>query len=125
MTGNVFTGETVITSPGANSFIRVMHMSFGWPLISALQEPHFPALQFQRTARSGACAACIRWTTSRTTMPGSDGTANSTNAPPVSSPRHTFIRMFVAAAGVSAVTRCPPRPQVRRSPPARSACPRR
>jgi hypothetical protein len=31
-----------------------MHMSFGVPLISAEHEPHLPALQFQRTARSGA-----------------------------------------------------------------------
>ena len=32
-----------------------MHMSFGLPLISAEHEPHLPALQFQRTARSLAC----------------------------------------------------------------------
>ena len=32
-----------------------MHISFGLPLISAEHEPHLPALQFQRTARSGAC----------------------------------------------------------------------
>jgi hypothetical protein len=37
--------------------MRVMHMSFGLPLISALHEPHFPALQFQRQARSLACVA--------------------------------------------------------------------
>ena len=35
--------------------MRVMHMSFGMPLISAEQEPHLPALQFQRQARSLAC----------------------------------------------------------------------
>ncbi len=29
-----------------------MHISFGMPLISAEHEPHLPALQFQRTARS-------------------------------------------------------------------------
>ena len=29
-----------------------MHISFGLPLISAEHEPHLPALQFQRTARS-------------------------------------------------------------------------
>ena len=28
--------------------MRVMHMSLGMPLISAEQEPHLPALQFQR-----------------------------------------------------------------------------
>ena len=31
-----------------------MHISRGRPLISALHEPHLPALQFQRTARSPA-----------------------------------------------------------------------
>jgi hypothetical protein len=38
-------------------FSRVMHISFGMPLISAEHEPHLPALQFQRTARSLACSA--------------------------------------------------------------------
>ena len=32
----------------------VMHISRGLPLISALHDPHLPALQFQRTARSPA-----------------------------------------------------------------------
>ena len=50
-------------------FRRVMHISFGMPLISAEHEPHLPALQFQRTARSLACSAWIWWTASRTTMP--------------------------------------------------------
>ena len=36
-----------------------MHISFGMPLISAEHEPHLPALQFQRTARSLACSAWI------------------------------------------------------------------
>src|SRR5260221_13398137 len=35
-------------------FVRVMHMSFGMPLISAEHEPHLPALQFHRTAMSFA-----------------------------------------------------------------------
>ena len=35
-----------------------MHISLGWPLISALHDPHLPALQFQRTARSPAWVAC-------------------------------------------------------------------
>ena len=52
---------------------RVMHMSAGLPLISAEQEPHLPALQFQRTARSLACSACTRWTASRTTIPSETG----------------------------------------------------
>jgi len=30
-------------------------MSLGMPLISAEHEPHLPALQFHRSARSGAC----------------------------------------------------------------------
>ena len=38
-----------------------MHISRGRPLISALHEPHLPALQFQRTARSPAWVACSRW----------------------------------------------------------------
>jgi len=46
-----------------------MHKSFGIPLISAEQEPHLPALQFQRTARSFACSAWISWIASRTTIP--------------------------------------------------------
>ena len=50
-----------------------MHISRGLPLISALHEPHLPALQFQRTARSGACVAWMRWMTSSTTMPSSTG----------------------------------------------------
>src|SRR5436309_15106951 len=91
MSGNVLTGETVIASPVANSLIRVMHMSFGAPFTSALHEPHFPALQFQRTARSGAWVAWIRWTTSRTTMPASIGTTYSTCSPAEPSPRRIFI----------------------------------
>ena len=46
-----------------------MHMSFGLPLISAEHEPHLPALQFQRTARSLACSAWIWWIASSTTIP--------------------------------------------------------
>ena len=46
-----------------------MHMRRGDPLISAEHEPHLPALQFQRQARSGACDAWIAWTASSTTMP--------------------------------------------------------
>ena len=47
-----------------------MHISFGLPLISAEHDPHLPALQFQRTARSGAWVAWIWWMASSTTMPG-------------------------------------------------------
>ena len=46
-----------------------MHISFGLPLISAEHEPHLPALQFHRTARSLACSAWIWWIASSTTMP--------------------------------------------------------
>ena len=55
MSGNVFIGSTVIGWLGRASSIRVMHISRGLPLISAEHEPHLPALQFQRHARSGAC----------------------------------------------------------------------
>jgi hypothetical protein len=48
-----------------------MQESFGFPLISHEQLPHLPALQFQRTARSFANFAWIRWIASSTTMPGS------------------------------------------------------
>ena len=51
---------------------RVMHIRLGMPLISAEHEPHLPALQFQRTARSGACSAWIWCTASSTTMPSVD-----------------------------------------------------
>ncbi len=51
-----------------------MHSSRGRPLISALQEPHLPALQFQRTARSPAWVAWTRWMASRTTSPSETST---------------------------------------------------
>jgi hypothetical protein len=53
----------------SSSSSRVMHIKRGMPLISAEQEPHLPALQFQRTARSLACSAWMRCTASSTTMP--------------------------------------------------------
>src|SRR5579872_7514802 len=69
MSGNVFIGSTVTGLSIGIEFSRVMHISFGMPLISAEHDPHLPALQFQRTARSLACSAWIWWTASRTTMP--------------------------------------------------------
>src|SRR4051794_6023595 len=42
-------GSTVTGLSSGSSESRVMHMSFGFPLISAEHEPHLPALQFQRT----------------------------------------------------------------------------
>ncbi len=69
ITGNARIGVTVIVSDSSKSESRVMHISRGRPLISAEHEPHLPALQFQRTARSPACVACTRWIASSTTSP--------------------------------------------------------
>ena len=66
---------TVTVSLSSNVDIRVMQPSRGVPLISIEQEPHLPALQFQRTARSGAWVACSRCTTSRTTSPSLTSTS--------------------------------------------------
>src|SRR5262249_47533214 len=60
VTRSLIAGKVCIASkvPGRSrgiEFSRVMHISLGLPLISAEQEPHFPALQFHRTARSFAC----------------------------------------------------------------------
>src|SRR6185503_11070370 len=52
--GKLFIGWTVIGSLTGRESRRVLHVRRGRPLTSAEQEPHFPALQFQRTARSGA-----------------------------------------------------------------------
>ena len=68
-TGKARIGVTVIVSVRSKTDIRVMHISRGRPLISALHEPHLPALQFQRTARSGAWVAWRRWMMSSTTSP--------------------------------------------------------
>src|SRR6266487_3592229 len=57
--GKAFIGSTVIGCSVGSWVIRVMHISLGIPLISAEHDPHFPALQFQRTARSLACSAWI------------------------------------------------------------------
>ena len=54
MIGKVFIGATVTGSPSGSVSMRVMHIRRGRPLISAEHEPHLPALQFQRQARSGA-----------------------------------------------------------------------
>ena len=51
-----------------------MHSSRGLPLISALHEPHLPALQFQRIARSPAWVAWTRCSASRTTSPSDTST---------------------------------------------------
>ena len=72
--GKVRIGSTVMASPSGKSCRRVLHMRPGLPLISALQEPHLAALQFQRAARSGCTFCWIQCTASRTTMPSSAGT---------------------------------------------------
>ncbi len=69
ISGNVFMGWMVTGWSSGSVFSRVMHINFGMPLISAEQEPHLPALQFQRTARSLACSAWMWCTASSTTMP--------------------------------------------------------
>src|SRR5215210_5539337 len=91
MSGNARIGSTVIVSPSSKSDRRVLHVRLGRPFTSALQEPHLAALQFQRTARSGASLAWIQWSASRTTIPSSTGTSNSTNEPSVDGvPRKTL-----------------------------------
>ena len=57
--GKLRIGSMVTGLLRSSSFSRVMHMSLGRPFTSAEQEPHLPALQFQRTARSFACSAWI------------------------------------------------------------------
>ena len=69
ITGKVRSGVIVIVSSSANIDIRVMQASRGRPLISIEHEPHLPALQFHRMARSPAWVACSRCSTSSTTSP--------------------------------------------------------
>src|SRR6267142_1560686 len=87
MIGKVFIGRTVMGWPSANWSMRLLHMSAGRPLTSALHEPHLAALQFQRTARSGARWPWIQWMASSATMPVSIGTLYSTSRPPAGSRR--------------------------------------
>ncbi len=86
-TGKARIGVTVTVSSRSKTDIRVMHIRRGRPLISALHEPHLPALQFQRTARSGAWVAWRRWMMSRTTSPSLTSTRKSARPPPSASPR--------------------------------------
>ena len=67
--GKARIGSTVTGSLAGSSSMRVMHMSLGRPLISAEHDPHLPALQFQRIARSLACSACTWCMASSTTIP--------------------------------------------------------
>ena len=73
--GKVFIGRSVTGPESDRSERRVMHIRRGRPFTSAEHDPHFPALQFQRTARSGACSAWMRWTASSTTIPGATSVA--------------------------------------------------
>src|SRR3954463_15188223 len=100
-------GSTVIVSSRSKSERRVLHVSRGRPLTSALHEPHFAALQFQRTARSGAALPWIQWSASRTTIPSPTGTSNSSKwVGPPGSPRNTRSRAMpsdsASAEGVAA-----------------------
>src|SRR5262245_6032326 len=71
-----------------------MHARRGLPLISIEHDPHLPALQFQRSARSLACWAWMRCSTSSTTIPGSTSTSKCVNSPPSMSPRQTLKTRF-------------------------------
>src|SRR4029453_3554521 len=53
MIGNVRIGATDTTSFGSKMSMRVMHIRRGLPLISALHDPHLPALQFHRQGGGG------------------------------------------------------------------------
>src|ERR1051326_8892148 len=76
-----------------------MHISFGMPLVSAEQEPHLPALQFQRQARSLAWFAWISCTASRTTIPSTTSCLYSSKWPDAPSPRQILnVRVECAAA---------------------------
>ena len=77
MCGKARIGSTVIGWSRSKSESRVLQVRLGRPSTSALHEPHLAALQFQRTARSGAAWPWIQWSASRTTIPSSTGTSNS------------------------------------------------
>ncbi|MNC92608.1 hypothetical protein D3C83_90640 [compost metagenome] len=57
--GKLRSGSSVTGFERSSSLSLVIHKSRGFPFISAEQLPHFPALQFHRTARSFACFAWI------------------------------------------------------------------
>ena len=85
-------------SPGAKVSMRVMHMSRGLPLISALHEPHLPALQFQRhgeVAGLGGLDAVDDVEHDHALL--RLGTWYSSKSPPLASPRQTRIVTSVAA----------------------------
>ena len=96
MGGNARIGSTVTGSCRFTWLSRVMHISRGLPLISAEHDPHLPALQFQRTARSGACSAWILWTTSSTTMPSDTSVLKVWNVPSPSAWVRQILNVAVA-----------------------------
>src|ERR1700757_2755872 len=55
--GKALIGSIVTGFSSGRSLSRDMHINFGIPFTSAEQEPHLPALQFQRQARSLADSA--------------------------------------------------------------------
>src|SRR5204862_531542 len=102
MIGKVFIGRTEIGLPGSKCSMRDLHMSAGLPFTSALHEPHLAALQFQRTARSGAWCAWIQWIASSTTIPGSTGAWYSPapgGRPVLLELLERFLRCLLGAAG--------------------------
>ena len=102
--GNARIGSTVTGSCRFSWLSRVMHISRGLPLISAEHEPHLPALQFQRTARSGACSAWILCTTSSTTMPSETSVWKVWNVP---SAVGGCVRQILKVAVVAITTSAP------------------
>ena len=91
MSGKARIGSTVIGSSRSKSDRRVLQVRLGRPSTSAPHEPHLAALQFQRTARSGASWPWIQWRASSTTIPSSTGTSNSSKWPGVPGvPRKTL-----------------------------------
>src|SRR5579859_3738003 len=90
ISGKVLSGWTTIGAPPtAKSRTRALQSKRGLPLISALHEPHLPALQFQRQESVLSWLAWIWWMASSTTMPGNIGTWYSRSSPPLASPRKT------------------------------------
>jgi hypothetical protein len=88
--GNARIGSTVTGAVRSSSLRRVMHISRGTPLISAEQDPHFPALQFQRTARSVALSVWIWRMASSTTIPSDTLVVYGCCCPDVPAPRQTW-----------------------------------
>src|SRR5438128_1909110 len=107
MAGKPRMGATEIGSPSLKRSIRVMHMSRGLPLISTLHEPHLPALQFQRTARSVAWRRWTSWMASRTTHCGEAATVKSAKSPPAALPRQirSLKSTFSDTAGLQILER--------------------